>query len=283
MSKPHFWILVLVQFLLPTGAVTAQPNAPVVVVSIKPLHAMVSAVMAGVGEPDLLIDGSTSPHTFSLKPSMAGKLQNADLVFWIGPNLETSLKSPLENLAADAQVFGFDYLDNGAGPHVWLDPQLAKIMVGDIARALANADPDNAGAYQQNASIYQSKIEDMQLRIAEHLAPVKAHPFVVFHDAYAQFQTRFELNVVGVVSLGEHQAPGPRHIRQIRQMIIEQNIACVFSEPQLNPNSIALVIEGTTASAHELDPLGANLPAGPAQYIDLMDNLAMALVACLGG
>lgn len=281
MSKPHFWMLVLVQFLLPISAATAQTNAPAVVVSIKPLHAMVSAVMAGVGEPDLVIDGSTSPHTFSLKPSMAIKLQNADIVFWIGANLETTLKNPLDNLAEKAQIIGFEYLEDGSGPHIWLDPQLAIIMVDDITRALADFDPNNANAYGQNASNYQSKIEDMQLRIKENLAPFSSRPIVMFHDAYAQFQTRFNLNIVGVVSISENQAPGPRHIRQIRQAIIEQGVICIFSEPQFNPKSIALIIEGTMAKSHELDPLGANLPAGPSQYIDLMNNMANALVECL--
>lgn len=85
-------------------ALVATPAiaAPDVVASIKPVHSLVSAVMAGVGEPDLLIEGAASPHGYNLRPSEAAALQDADLVFWIGPDLETFLDGTLDTLSADA-------------------------------------------------------------------------------------------------------------------------------------------------------------------------------------
>ncbi|WP_417584071.1 zinc ABC transporter substrate-binding protein ZnuA [Pelagibacterium sp.] len=76
--------------------------APNVVATIKPLHSLVAGVMDGVGTPELLIEGAASPHGFSLRPSDAGKLEGADLVFWIGEDLETFLDGPLETLSANA-------------------------------------------------------------------------------------------------------------------------------------------------------------------------------------
>ena len=74
-----------------------------VVVSIKPVHSLVSYVMDGVGKPSLLVDGSASPHTFQLKPSHATMLQEADLVFWIGEDLESFLKDPLDSIANESR------------------------------------------------------------------------------------------------------------------------------------------------------------------------------------
>ena len=74
-----------------------------VVTSIKPLHSLVSYVMDGVGTPDILVDGSSSPHTFQLKPSHATMLQEADIVFWIGEDLETFLETPLESIAKNSR------------------------------------------------------------------------------------------------------------------------------------------------------------------------------------
>ena len=74
-----------------------------VVTSIKPLHSLVSYVMDGVGTPDILVDGSSSPHTFQLKPSHATMLQEADIVFWIGEDLESFLETPLESIAANSR------------------------------------------------------------------------------------------------------------------------------------------------------------------------------------
>ena len=76
---------------------------PKVVTSIKPLHSLISYVMDGVGSPNLLVDGSSSPHTFQLKPSHATMLQEADVVFWIGEDLESFLETPLDSIAANAR------------------------------------------------------------------------------------------------------------------------------------------------------------------------------------
>ncbi len=84
---------------------------PAVVVSIKPVHGLVTRLMEGVGEPTLLIDGATSPHAFTLRPSQAAALAEADLVVWVGPALESSLQTPVANLGTDARVITAVALD----------------------------------------------------------------------------------------------------------------------------------------------------------------------------
>lgn len=82
--------------------------APNVVVSIKPIHSLVSAVMAGVGEPTLIVDGGASPHTYNLKPSNARAIESADVVFWVGDGLEKFLEKPLQSLGGKATVVELD-------------------------------------------------------------------------------------------------------------------------------------------------------------------------------
>ena len=78
-------------------------NADVkVVTSIKPIHSLLSYIMDGVGKPDVIIDGYNSPHNFSLKPSHAKMLENADLVIWVGEDLEAFLEKPLKTIAKKA-------------------------------------------------------------------------------------------------------------------------------------------------------------------------------------
>src|SRR5512134_3448441 len=79
---------------------------PRVVATIKPIHSLVAAVMQGVGEPRLLIAGGASPHTYQLKPSDARALQNADVIFWVGQDLERFLEKPLASLPKTARVIG---------------------------------------------------------------------------------------------------------------------------------------------------------------------------------
>ncbi|MGF1612015.1 MAG: zinc ABC transporter substrate-binding protein [Kiloniellales bacterium] len=86
------------------GTATAAAEAPKVVVSIKPLHSLVAGVMGDLGEPFLLVQGAGSPHSYSLRPSEARALENADLVVWVGPGLESFLEKPLGALAGKARI-----------------------------------------------------------------------------------------------------------------------------------------------------------------------------------
>src|SRR5262245_16084457 len=75
------------------GIASASPVVPAiadatVVVTIKPLHALVARVMAGAGSPQLLVHGALSAHTYALKPSDAAKLHQADLVFRMSDVME---------------------------------------------------------------------------------------------------------------------------------------------------------------------------------------------------
>ena len=82
----------------------SSANADVkVVTSIKPIHSLASYVMDGVGKPDVIVDGYNSPHGFSLKPSHAKMLENADLVIWVGEDLEAFLEKPLNTIAKKAK------------------------------------------------------------------------------------------------------------------------------------------------------------------------------------
>ena len=70
-----------------------------VVTSIKPIHSLASYIMDGVGSPGLIVDGYNSPHSFQLKPSHAKMLEQADIIFWIGEDLENFLEKPLNSIA----------------------------------------------------------------------------------------------------------------------------------------------------------------------------------------
>ena len=90
-------ILSLISFITPVNADVK------VVTSIKPIHSLASYLMDGVGKPDLIVDGYASPHGFSMKPSHAKMLQNADLIFWVGEDLESFLEKPLNSIAKKAE------------------------------------------------------------------------------------------------------------------------------------------------------------------------------------
>jgi len=95
--------------LMATALVAALSIPPAmamdgVVASIKPIHSLVAAVMEGTGNPELVVKGAASPHTYTMRPSEAGMLEDAKVIFWVGEGVETFLEKPLETLAGGAKV-----------------------------------------------------------------------------------------------------------------------------------------------------------------------------------
>jgi zinc transport system substrate-binding protein len=168
-------------------------------------------------------------------------------------------------------------------PHVWLDPENAKAMAQAAAAELSKADPANGSAYEANAKAFAASLDKMSAEITASLAPIKDKPYVVFHDAFQYFESRFGLNAAGSIADVSAQAPSAQRLSEVRHKIEETKAACVFREPQYDSRVVSTVIEGSSAREGVLDPLGAELKPGPQAYQQLLLNLAAGLKACLGG
>jgi zinc transport system substrate-binding protein len=277
-----------------------------VMVSIKPIHSLVAGVMEGVGIPGLLMSGNNSPHTYALKPDDAAKLQEAQMVFWVGPDLEAFLAKPLESLVGSATVvslvqtpdlntlpiregFGFathieedaDHELGTVDSHIWLDPQNAKRLTNQIALTLAAQDPANAKTYMANAEKMNANLDVLTQEIAAQVTPVKGKGFIVFHDAYQYFEKRFGLEASGAIAIHPESSPGAKSIADIQKRIADGKVTCVFAEPQFDNTLIAIVTEGTNVKTAVLDPEGAQLEPGPALYDIMIRNIAKSFRACL--
>ena len=290
-----------------------------VVATIKPLHALAAAVMRGAGKPRVLIDGAGSPHTFTLKPSDAKVLSEADVFLRVSEGLEpftvrlvASLPKSVRVITLEATpgltlhalrtsaTFEADAHDTNAKSahghqhhkplpaaraaidgHIWLDPANAKLIAGAIAEALALAAPEQAATFRANAAGLGQELDRLDRELGVALAPVRAKSYIVFHDAYQYLERRYGLQAVGSVTLSPDVPPSARRLTELRRKITDLKAACVFAEPQFTPKIITTIIEGTAARRGTLDPLGAAIPAGPEHYFTLLRGLASGLNACL--
>lgn len=291
------------------GASTAQAS-PQVVVSIKPLHSLVSGVMAGVAQPKLLIRGHASPHAYALRPSGARVLQAAEVVFWIGEEVESFLSKPLGSLARKATVValgdteGIHWLGlrkalvwgsheheeeeahsghghEGGDPHLWLDPQNAKLMVQTIVATLQAVDPEQAQAYQDNGQGLRKRLDVLDAKLREGLSSLSQESYLVFHDAYQYFEKRYNLHPIGAVTLSPEHSPGMKRLQTLREQVQGSGVRCVFTEPQFPPKLLWVVTNGLEVKHGVLDPVGAELSAGPDLYFTLLNNLSTSLRECL--
>ena len=321
-----FLILVLFSII----SLVSSANADVkVVTSIKPIHSLASYVMDGVGKPDVIVDGYNSPHGFSLKPSHAKMLENADLVIWVGEDLEAFLEKPLNTIAKKAKnievmdlkgirklefreknIFeghddhghdehkdehkehGHDehkdehkehdgHEGHGHGehdPHVWLDPMNAKVIVKEITKQLVQLDSKNSAAYKANSKKALADIDMLTKAIKKDLN--KDLRFVVFHDAYQYFENRFNIKVLGALTVNTDVMPGAEQLSEIREVIEHEKVNCIFSEPQFNPSIIKSIAKDTKVKTGILDPLGAKLDKGKNLYFDLLNDMASSFKGC---
>jgi len=166
-------------------------------------------------------------------------------------------------------------------PHVWLDPDNARVIVQALAERLAALDPEHAQTYRQNAEAARQRIAEVDAEVAETIAPVKNEPYVVFHDAYHYFENHYATNAVGSITLSPDRKPGAQRLAEIRGKITELDARCVFREPQFAPDLVETVVENTNARIGTLDPLGVDHAAGPDAYPQTLRDLATDLSDCL--
>ena len=327
-----FSILSILAFFTPANAEIK------VVASIKPIHSLASYLMDGVGKPDLIVDGYASPHGFSMKPSHAKMLQNADLIFWVGEDLENFLEKPLASIAKkaekielinshDLQVLKFrernifdehddhdhghkkkkkddhdDHDDHGHkkkkkddhddhdnhgheghahgeyDPHIWLDPINAKAMLNEMAEHLIENDQKNEAKYKSNLAKALQEIDKLTIDVMTDLSSSVSS--IVFHDAYQYFEERFNVKVLGAFTVNTDVMPGAEQLAEIREIIEHDKVACVFSEPQFNPDIINAVAKDMKIKTGVLDPLGATLDPGKDLYFNLIRNMSASFKGC---
>ena len=346
-----------------------------VVASIKPIHSLASYLMDGVAKPDLIVDGYASPHGFALKPSHAKMLQNADIVFWVGEDLENFLEKPLDSIAKKAEKIELleikglnklkfrernifdDHDDHGHDdhghkkkddhddhdhakkeddhddhdhkkkddhddhdhakkedghkeddhddhdhkkkddhddhddhdgheghhhgehdPHIWLDPINAKVILNEMVEHLIENDAKNASTYKSNLEKALKDIDKLTIEVMTDLN--QSTSSIVFHDAYQYFEKRFNVNVLGAFTVNTDVLPGAEQLEEIREVIEHDKVACIFSEPQFNPDIINAVAKDMDIKTGVLDPLGATLTPGKTLYFDLIKNMSKSFKGC---
>ena len=293
---------------------TLHARAAEVVVSLKPIHALVAGVMGETGEPRLMVTGAASPHTYQMRPSDAEVLIAADLIVWVGKSMERFLDRPIAVLGSGADVVtlheaaGMELLPNREGGiwrdeqaevhvdehddhghdhdeydmHVWLDPGNAGRIVDVVADALVRIDPGRAETYRANAEATRTRIGALESSLHERLAPIRQRAFLVFHDGYGYFEHAFGLDGKGAVAVDPARPPSAKRLAELRGALVEHDIRCVFSEPQFEPDLVHTVVEGTGIRTAALDPLGVDVEPGPDAWFEIMRGLGDAMADCLG-
>ena len=285
-------------------SLAAQATEVRVLTSIKPLQLIAAAVQDGLGQPDVLLPPGASPHHFALRPSDMRRTQQADLLYWIGPDMENFLPRVLSNRdkpsvaiqtlpSLSLRHFGASehehehhagehdhkHLPGSLDAHLWLLPANAQVIAAKMAADLSTADPANAARYQANLTAFEQRLGKLDGQLKKRLAGLGDKPFFVFHEGFNYFEAAYGLQHTGVFSAASEVQPGARAVAAMRQQLQQAGPTCVFSEPPLRPHLVETLSAGLPVQLAELDALGFSATS----YEQLLGDLADGLAGCLEG
>jgi zinc transport system substrate-binding protein len=309
-------LVLFVAFLGSFTALNAQADVRVLT-SIKPLQQIAAAVQDGVDTPDVLLPPGASPHHYALRPSDVRRVGEADLLYWIGPDMENFLPRvlgsrskttvavqslpglTLRHFGQDSHshegdhdghghdaAHGHDEHDHDHRPgsldaHLWLSSANARVIAAKMAADLAQVDPAHAARYQANLTAFTERLNGLDQRIQARVAGVAGKPYFVFHEAFDYFEAAYGLNHTGVFSVASEVQPGAQHVAAMRARLQDVGKTCVFSEPPMRPRLAETLTAGLPVRLAELDALGGTDPVDAHGYERLLENLGNGLAGCL--
>jgi zinc transport system substrate-binding protein len=286
-----------------------------VVTSLKPLGFIASAITEGVTETDVLLPDGASAHDYALRPSDIKRLQSADLVVWVGPEMEAFMKKPVSGVS-DKRKVTIAYLsevkpllmkgaeeDDGEhehggahaeneeahhhhgeyNMHLWLSPEIARFTAVAIHEKLVELMPQSRAKLDANLKNFEAQLAATDKQVDNELAPFKGKGYFVFHDAYGYYEKHYGLTPLGHFTVNPEIQPGAQRLHEIRTQLVEQKAACVFAEPQFRPAVVEAVARGTSVRMGTLDPLGTNIKLGKTSYSAFLSQLANQYASCLKG
>lgn len=295
------------------GSVTAKADKVKVIATIYPVYEFTRQVGGDKVDVTLLIPPGSEPHDWEPTGKDLAKMKNAKLFIYNGAGIEpldkllhkdvigstvaveVSKGIPLIKGVQKESDHGDDHghshsQSHNAGaageevdPHVWLDPEYAKIEVENIATALGEMDPANKEYYRQNASTYQAELTKLHNEFMAALSGTIRRDIVTTHAAFQYLAQRYKLNQVPIMGLAPDAEPTPDKLASIVKFCREKQVTTIFLEPLVSPKIAQTIAKETGAKTLVLNPVDGlteeDLKKGR-NYLSIMrENLANLQVA----
>ncbi|MCW5951121.1 MAG: zinc ABC transporter substrate-binding protein [Propionibacteriaceae bacterium] len=245
------------------------------------------------------------PHTYQPSTKDIEAIQSADVVLWNGLHLEAQMIDQLTSLGERQLAVGdqlpadllldWPETDDQGNPlhdlHVWNSPAAWSMVVERVAAKLADADPENAAGYRENAAAYVLKIEEADAEARRLLAtiPEGSRILITGHDAFNYFGATYGLEVHATDFVSTEAALSPQELSQLAALIAERQVPVIFQDNQANPQAITSLKEAVRALSWDVQVSGQELYAdslgaepGVDTYLGVFAHNARAVAEALG-
>ncbi len=263
-----------------------------VVVSVKPVHAIAAALLEGITEPVLLVGKGRIPQGYQLTPAQKHAVREADLVIWVGPELERFLVEPVRRLPAERVMTLLDdenlkilpsrWDDRARDPYFWLDSRNMLILIDELTQRFIDRDPERAHVYLRNRKEVRRRVAALDRRFEYGYRALKGGVVLNYYDTLQYFEQAYALRVGGTLSPGPETPVAAARLLRERAKLANGEYACVLGEAGMEAPDWGLLVQGVDVRVAEIDVFGVRQQPGEGLYRALMDALAKDIEKCVG-
>jgi ABC-type Zn uptake system ZnuABC Zn-binding protein ZnuA len=289
-----------------TAGADRSADAPLQIVStVAPITSIAASIADDRARITGIVPEGTNSHTFEPPPQVAATMENADVVFLNGLQLEEpTLELAEANAPEGAAIvklgdevlpeseylydFSFPKEDGKPNPHLWTDPTYAAKYADVIKDTLVEKDPDNAEYYQQNHEAFVAKATALSeaLKADQATIPAGKKQLLTYHDAYAYFAKTYDWEVIGAVQPSNFEDPQPKETARIIDQVRERELPVIFGS-EVFPSKVLEQIAAETGARYEDTLRDDDLPGKPGDpehsWLGLMRYDYVTMIEGLGG
>jgi len=234
-----------------------------------------------------LLSGNESPHTYEIRPADVKTVADARILFKVGLGMEEWLDPAIQNsgnktlVVVDAatgltDIVQGDEHDRSGNPHIWLDPEYAKVGIKNLVTELVRLDPKGESLYRKREAAYFVRLDSLSAAISAEFAGLRDRRLVTYHDAWPYFARRFGLDIIATVEPIPGKEPSARELARLVDLIRREHIKVITTEPQLPSVLPNMLASETGVKVVVLNPLECE-----GGYVAAMGASAEALVDAL--
>jgi len=284
------WLAVMLLCAWP--ALAAGAGEFRVVVSIKPVHAIAAALLKGITEPVLLVGPGKVPQGYRLTPSQQQAVEKADLVIWVGPELERFLVEPVGQLPPERVMTLLDdenlkilpsrWDEEARDPYFWLDSRNILILIDELTQRFIDRDPERSHVYLRNRNEARRGVAALDRRFEYGYRALKGGAALNYYDTLQYFEQAYALRVGGTLSPGPETPVAAARLLRERARLADGEYGCVLREAGMAAPDWDLLVQGVDVRVAEIDVFGVRQRPGEGLYQALMDALARDIERCVG-
>ena len=285
-------VLTAFLLLLISSVSSADSSPSEVVVSIKPIHSIVTGLMKDVGTPELLIKDPQTPYDFSITANETAQLKSAKLVIWVGPELEKNLEPIIAQLPSSTTVV--ELLANSRlkilpsrsdpslrDPFFWMDDRNVIILVDELTELLIQIDPARSHVYARNRREMLVPLRRIDKEYEYGYRGLKAGIGISYFDTLQYFEQAYALGILDRVTGTPWDTETAASMLKVRNRIQQKEAACLFLDESMQAKNLELIVKDQQINIGKLDVLGRNFSAGADLYLKMMQYNTDVIKQCL--